>query len=56
MEQEQALAGVLLGMASGNIHTGVNQSLSTHSEQVMCELTNLGAKWLRRRCGRGHHE
>jgi hypothetical protein len=47
MEEEQALTGVLLGMAAGNIHTGVNQPLATHSEQAMCELANLGAKWLR---------
>lgn len=47
MQEEQALNGVLLGMGTGNIHTGVNQALATHSEQFMCEMTQVGAKWLR---------
>jgi len=45
--EEQALNGVLLGMSSGNIHTDGIQPLSTHSEQFMCEMSQLGAKWLR---------
>ena len=47
MEEQQALTGVVLGMSVGNMHTGVIEPLSTHSEQVMCELSGLGAKWLR---------
>lgn len=47
MAEQEALTGVVLGVAAGNIHTGVIQPLSTHSEQVMCELAGMGAKWLR---------
>lgn len=46
-EQEQPLTGVLLGIGTGYIHTDVIQPLATHSEQFMCEASQLGAKWLR---------
>jgi hypothetical protein len=45
--EQEALTGVALGIATGDIHTGVTQSLEFHSEQVIGEFSNLGARWIR---------
>lgn len=47
-EQEVALNGVSLGIATGAIYETGNQPLSNYAEQAICEFTtNLGAKWIR---------
>lgn len=44
---QSALVGTQLGMVTGGIYDYGAQPLSTHDNQVMCELGNLGAKWIR---------
>ncbi|HYH99581.1 hypothetical protein [Hyalangium sp.] len=46
-EEQGALTGVLLGVVTGDIHTDVTQPLSTHSEQMVCEISGMGARWIR---------
>jgi len=45
--EQEALTGVVLGIGTGDIHTGVTQSLEFHSEQVIGEFSNIGARWIR---------
>ncbi|MDY7227962.1 hypothetical protein [Hyalangium rubrum] len=45
--QQEALTGVTLGLNAGPIYANVQQPLSTYSEQIFCEASNLGAKWIR---------
>jgi len=46
-QEQEALTGVALGIATGDIHTGVIQSLEFHAEQVVGEFANMGARWIR---------
>lgn len=46
-QQTAVLNGVSLGLNPGAIYSGVEQPLSSYSEQVFCEFSNLGAKWIR---------
>lgn len=46
-EEQGALVGVALGIATGDIHTGVPQSLEFHAEQVVSEFAGMGAQWIR---------
>lgn len=45
--EQEALSGVALGIATGDIHTGVTQSLEFYSEQVIGEFSNIGVRWIR---------
>jgi hypothetical protein len=46
-QEQEALTGVALGIATGDIHTGVVQSLEFHAEQVIGEFSYMGARWIR---------
>lgn len=46
-QEQEALSGVALGIATGDIHTGVIHSLEFHAEQVAGEFSNMGAQWIR---------
>jgi hypothetical protein len=46
-QEQEALTGVALGLATGDIHTGVTQSLEFHAEQVIGEFSFMGAQWTR---------
>jgi hypothetical protein len=45
--EQEALTGVALGISTGDIHTGVIQSLEFHAEQVIGEFSNMGVRWIR---------
>jgi hypothetical protein len=47
--EQAALTGVAVGISSGNIYlpSSGDQPLLSHNEQMVCEIDNLGSKWLR---------
>lgn len=45
--EQEALAGVTLGLVADNIRTKPPQSLDTHVDQIYCEFNQLGAQWVR---------
>jgi len=45
--EQEALTGVTLGMSLGQIDPSANKSLNQFAENAMCELTNMGSKWIR---------
>jgi hypothetical protein len=46
-QEQEALTGVALGISTGDIHSGVIQSLEFHAEQVVGEFSFMGARWIR---------
>ena len=49
--EQEALAGVTLGLGAGNILGDGEQPLSVYADNVFCEYSNMGAKWIRLEAG-----
>jgi hypothetical protein len=45
--EQEALTGVTLGMSLGSIDTAANKPLNVYAENAMCELSNMGSRWVR---------
>jgi hypothetical protein len=45
--EQEALTGVTLGISLGSINAGAIQPLNTYAENAVCELENMGSKWIR---------
>jgi hypothetical protein len=49
--EQEALTGVTLGLGTGNIYGTSEQPLSVFAENIFCEYSNMGAKWVRIEAG-----
>jgi hypothetical protein len=45
--EQEALSGVTLGLSFGSIDPTAIQPLNAYAENAVCELTNMGSKWIR---------
>jgi len=45
--EQEALTGVTLGLSFGSIDPTANLPLNAYAENAVCELTNMGSKWIR---------
>ena len=45
--EQEALTGVTLGLSLGSIDTAANLPLNVFAENAMCELSNMGSRWVR---------